>query len=101
MKKIAFLLFFTSAFVFCISGAWMWLRLYVDVSEEAFSLLKKVHYYAYWAFIYTLIVHIAMVIWLENNKRKGKREKHSGRSTRSKGMLFRCYKSIPDPKNGF
>ena len=34
-------------------------------------------------------------------KRKGKREKHSGRSIRSKGMLFRCYKSITDPKNGF
>ena len=63
--------FFASAFVFCISGVWMWLRLYVEVSEEAFSLLKKVHYYAYWAFIYTLIVHIAMVIWLENNKKRG------------------------------
>lgn len=63
--------FFASAFVFCISGVWMWLRLYVEVSEEAFSLFKKVHYYAYWAFIYTLIVHIAMVIWLENNKKRG------------------------------
>lgn len=34
-------------------------------------------------------------------KKKRKREKHSGRSTRSKGMLFRCYKSIPDPKTDF
>ena len=41
-------IFLLSAFTFSISGIWMWLRLYIDVSEETFGLLKKVHYYAYW-----------------------------------------------------
>ena len=61
---------FLQVLLFLYNGVWMWLRLYVEVSEEAFSLLKKVHYYAYWTFIYTLIVHIAMVIWLKIKKER-------------------------------
>lgn len=64
-------IFLLSTFTFSISGIWMWLRLYIDVSEETFGLLKKVHYYAYWIFIYTLISHIIMIIWMENSKKKG------------------------------
>jgi cytochrome b561 len=65
------IVFFTSAFTLAISGIWMFLRLYYEVSEEAFGLLKKVHYYAYWTFIYTLIIHIVTVIYIENKKKKG------------------------------
>lgn len=64
-------IFFASAIAFCVSGIWMWLRLYIEVSETTFGLLKKVHYYAYWTFIITLISHIVMIVWLENNKKKG------------------------------
>jgi cytochrome b561 len=61
---------FGSAIVLSISGIWMWLRLYYPLSEEGFGLLKKVHYYAYWTFIYTLIIHIIYVIYTENNKKR-------------------------------
>lgn len=64
-------IFFVSAFTFAISGIYMWLRLYVEVSEETFGLLKKIHYYAYWTFIYTLIAHICTVIYIENKKKQG------------------------------
>ena len=49
----------------------MWLRLYIEVTEDMFSLLKKIHYYAYWTFIYTLLVHICTVIYIENKKKQG------------------------------
>lgn len=64
-------LFFISAYTLAVSGIWMWLRLYFSVSEEAFALLKKVHYYGYVVFIYTLIFHIFYVIYVENKLKKG------------------------------
>ncbi len=63
--------FFTSSLTFALSGIWMWLRLYIEVTEDMFSLLKKIHYYAYWTFIYTLLVHICTVIYIENKKKQG------------------------------
>lgn len=63
--------FFTSSITFALSGIWMWLRLYIEVTEDMFSLLKKIHYYAYWTFIYTLLVHICTVIYIENKKKQG------------------------------
>jgi len=63
--------FFSSVIALAISGIWMWLRLYHPLSEENFGLLKKVHHFAYWTFIYTLLVHIAYVIYLENSKKNG------------------------------
>jgi cytochrome b561 len=65
------IIFFSSALIFVLSGIWMWLRLYIEVNDELFSLLKKLHYYAYWTFIYTLLVHICSVIYVENKKKQG------------------------------
>jgi hypothetical protein len=62
---------FSSAIVLMVTGLWMWLRLYYPVSEETFGLLKKIHYFGYWIFIYGLIVHIGYVIYNENTKKKG------------------------------
>ncbi|MCT7563153.1 cytochrome b/b6 domain-containing protein [Aliarcobacter butzleri] len=72
-KKNAFIktMLFGSSIVLCVSGIWMWLRLYIEVSEETFGLLKKIHYYAYWTFIITLIGHIVMIIKMENTNKKG------------------------------
>lgn len=63
-------IFFGSALTLVVTGIYMWLRLYIEVSEETFSLLKKIHYYAYWTFIYTLVTHIAYVIYAENKKKR-------------------------------
>lgn len=63
-------LLFGSAIILSVSGIWMWLRLYFPLSEEGFGLLKKVHYYAYWTFIYTLVIHIVYVIYAENKKKR-------------------------------
>lgn len=65
------IIFFSSALIFASSGIWMWLRLYIEVPEDTFSLLKKLHYYAYWTFIYTLLVHICSVVYVENKKKQG------------------------------
>lgn len=61
--------FFTSSTILVFTGIYMWLRLYIEVSEETFSLLKRVHYYAYWIFIFILIIHIFYVIYIENTKK--------------------------------
>ncbi len=63
--------FFVSAYTLAVSGIWMWLRLYYSVSEEAFALLKKVHYFGYLVFIFSLIFHIFYVIYVENKLKKG------------------------------
>lgn len=62
---------FGSAIVMSVSGIWMWSRLYYPLPEEGFGLLKKVHYYAYWTFIYSLVAHIVMVIYKENKTQTG------------------------------
>lgn len=64
-------IFFISGYTLAVSGIWMWLRLYVSVSEEAFALLKKIHYCGYMVFIFTLIFHIFYVIYAENKLKKG------------------------------
>lgn len=57
-----------SGLLLSVTGIWMFLRLYIHVPEETFSLLKKIHYYAYWTFIYTLISHVVIVIYKENTE---------------------------------
>lgn len=63
-------LFFTSALVAFVTGVYMWLRLHIEVSEEAFTLLKHIHYYAYWTFIITLLSHVAHIVYNENKKKR-------------------------------
>jgi len=62
---------FSSAITLTITGVLMFLRLYNPISEEFFGLLKKIHYFAYWAFIYALIVHIIYIIYKENRNSNG------------------------------
>jgi len=65
------LVLFTSGIILLVTGVWMFLRLYFPLTEEMFGLLKKIHYYAYWIFIYTLMVHIITVIYKENKAVNG------------------------------
>lgn len=57
--------------VFSISGVWMWARLNINVSDEMFSLLKKVHYFGYWSFVLLIVGHIAFIVYKENKIKKG------------------------------
>lgn len=70
-NKVLKVIFFISSVSLIISGGGIWLRPYYPLSGEGFVLLMRVHYYAYLLFIYTLIVHIAIVIYKENKKSNG------------------------------
>lgn len=67
------IVFFTSALTLTATGIYMWLRLYFHLSEEMFGLLKKIHYFGYWTFIYTLVVHIIYMVYMENKKEKNRK----------------------------
>lgn len=60
-----------SGFVLFVSGLIMFLRLYFQLDENIFALLKVVHNYSKWIFIILVILHIVLVIKLENSTHRG------------------------------
>lgn len=53
------------------SGLIMFLRLYYQIDENTFALLKIIHNYSKWLFIILIFVHIVIVIKLENSTHRG------------------------------
>lgn len=72
-KKISFLKssFYSLALILLISGIWLYLRLYINVSTETFALLKEVHHYGYYGFIGLFFIHLIKVIHKENYLKAG------------------------------
>lgn len=54
-----------------ITGLIMFLRLYFQLEEDAFAVLKIIHNYSKWIFIILIIIHIYSIISLENGEHKG------------------------------
>lgn len=84
------LVLFGSGLTLAVSGTMMFVRLYISLSEDAFGLLKHIHYYAYWTFISSLVLHIAYVIYVENKitQDKGNLSKMVNFNSKSSVIVF-------------
>lgn len=59
-----------AAIVLTISGVYMYVRLYVNIGDDVFKVLKIIHNYSWQIFSISLFLHIANIVYLEN-KNKG------------------------------
>lgn len=71
MVKIAHLIFYIVTFYVCISGVVLFFRDDLGLSKESLSLVKQLHKYSFWFFLFFIVSHVAGVVKANNSSDKG------------------------------